>query len=158
PAACLVHDGRVLAAAEEERFTHVKHGKRPVPFSAWELPFHAVDFCLRQAGIALHEVDHVAYSFDPYLLLGRRREGATVPIPLRPGAQPTPEGFEGPWDPLFLASITNAPGHLVDGYPLHLQARFRGAKAGARYRWHFVPHHLAHAASAFHPSPFRRAA
>ena len=44
PAACLVKDGRVLAAAEEERFTHIKHGKRPVPFTAYELPFHAIDF------------------------------------------------------------------------------------------------------------------
>ena len=55
----------VLAAAEEERFTHIKHGKRPVPFSTWELPFHAIDYCLREAGIALADVDHVAYSFDP---------------------------------------------------------------------------------------------
>jgi carbamoyltransferase len=37
-AACLVRDGVVLAAAEEERFTHVKHGKRPVPFTTWQLP------------------------------------------------------------------------------------------------------------------------
>jgi carbamoyltransferase len=42
PAACLVRDGRIVAAAEEERFTHIKHGKRPVPFSTWELPFHAM--------------------------------------------------------------------------------------------------------------------
>jgi carbamoyltransferase len=158
PAACLVRDGHVLAAAEEERFTHVKHGKRPVPFSTWELPFHAIDFCLREAGIALKDVDHVAYSFDPYLLLGRSREG-TVPIPLRPGNQPTPDGFLSAWDPLFLASITNAPGHLADGAPLHLQARFRGVRPDdPPYRWHWVPHHLAHAASAFHASPFRRAA
>jgi hypothetical protein len=43
-----VKDGRVLAAAEEERFTHVKHGKRPVPFSTWELPFHAIHYCLKE--------------------------------------------------------------------------------------------------------------
>jgi carbamoyltransferase len=159
PAACLVHDGRVLAAAEEERFTHVKHGKRPVPFSTWELPFHAVDFCLRSAGITLKDLDHVAYSFDPNLLLGRRREDETVPLPLKPGPRNTPEGFSSPWDPRFLASIANAPGQLADGAPLHLQARFRGVRAdGAPYRWHFVPHHLAHAASAFHASPFANAA
>jgi carbamoyltransferase len=158
PAACLVADGRVLAAAEEERFNHVKHGKRPIPFTAWEQPYHAVDFCLRQAGIRLTDVDHVAYSFDPALLLGRRRDAESVPIPLRPGPQPAPEGFDGPWDPLFLASITNAPGLLVDGVPHHLRARFKGARPDGPYRWHWVPHHLAHAASAFHPSPFRRAA
>jgi carbamoyltransferase len=158
PAACLVHDGQVQAAAEEERFTHVKHGKRPIPFSTWELPYHAVDYCLAEAGILLTDVDHVAYSFDPYLLLGRRRGDETVPLPLRPGLQPTPPGFDGAWDPLFLASITNAPGLLVDGVPHHLQARFRGTRHDGSYRWHWVAHHLAHAASAFHPSPFRKAA
>jgi predicted NodU family carbamoyl transferase len=41
-AACLVADGAVVAAAEEERFTQIKHGKRPVPLRAGELPFHAI--------------------------------------------------------------------------------------------------------------------
>ena len=49
--ACLVEDGQVVAAVEEERFTRIKHGKRPVPFSTWELPFHAIDYCLAEAGI-----------------------------------------------------------------------------------------------------------
>src|SRR5204862_4453024 len=94
PAACLVRDGVVIAAAEDERFTHVKHGKRPVPFTAWELPFHAIDYCLAEAGICLSDVEHVAYSFDPGLLLGRRLGDATVPIPLQPGPkQPTSKGF-----------------------------------------------------------------
>jgi carbamoyltransferase len=159
PAACLVRDGVVVAAAEDERFTHVKHGKRPVPFTAWELPFHAIDFCLRDAGITLADVDHVAYSFDPFLLLGKKRDDRTVPIPLHPGGQKAGKGFDGPWDPLFLASIVNAPGFLVDGVPLHLRARFRGAELGAEpYRWHWVPHHLSHAASAFHCAPFPTAA
>ncbi len=158
PAACLVRDGWVLAAAEEERFTHVKHGKRPVPFSTWELPFHAIDYCLRRASLTLEDIDHVAYSFDPFLLLGRRREGATVPVPLHPERLPPPADGESPWDGLFLASIVNAPGQLADGAPHHLQARFRGVRPDGPFRWHFVPHHLAHAASAFYPSPFRRAA
>src|SRR5690606_1860617 len=68
-AACIVKDGIVLAAAEEERFTHIKHGKRPVPFSTWELPFHAIDYCLAIAGIHINEIDHFAYSFDPWILL-----------------------------------------------------------------------------------------
>src|SRR5207248_8862837 len=84
PAACLVKDGRVLAAAEEERFTHIKHGKRPVPFSTYELPFHAIDYCLREAGIQLVEVDHVAYSFDPWLLVGKPGNGAPSPLPQEP--------------------------------------------------------------------------
>src|SRR4051812_37637785 len=43
-AACIIKDGQLLAAAEEERFTHVKHGKRPIPFSTYELPFHAISY------------------------------------------------------------------------------------------------------------------
>ncbi len=158
PAACLVKDGQVLAAAEEERFNHVKHGKRPVPFSTWELPFHAIDFCLRQAGIVLTDVDHVAYSFDPRLLLGRWNDQATITLPLEPSAHPTPEEWFGVWDPLFLASMVNAPRHLASGAPHHLKARFREARPDGPYRWHFVAHHLAHAASAFHASPFDHAA
>src|SRR5436309_7782667 len=81
PAACLVKDGVVIAAAEEERFTHIKHGKRPVPFSTWELPYHAIDFCLKAAGIALKDVDHFAYSFDPALFLdGRPADGVSLPL------------------------------------------------------------------------------
>jgi carbamoyltransferase len=158
PAACLVRDGQVLAAAEDERFTHVKHGKRPVPFSTWELPFHAIDFCLRTAGIKLADVDHVAYSFDPYLLLGPRRHDATITLPLEPSAHPKPEEWDSVWDPLFLASIVNAPRHLASGAPHHLQARFRGTRPDGPYKWHFVEHHLAHGASCFHCSPFDRAA
>ncbi|HVW36609.1 MAG TPA: carbamoyltransferase N-terminal domain-containing protein, partial [Pirellulales bacterium] len=158
PAACLVKDGVVLAAAEEERFTHIKHGKRPVPFSTWELPFHAIDYCLREAGIRLTDVEHVAYSYDPYLLLGRHAAAATVAMPLEPSAHPTPEDWESVWDPLFLSSIVNAPRQLADGAPHHLRERFRGARADGPYDWHFVKHHLAHAASAFLASPFDRCA
>ena len=158
PAACLVQDGRVIAAAEEERFTHVKHGKRPIPFSTYELPFHAIDYCLREAGIALVDIDHLAYSYDPFLLLGRHRDETRITLPLEPSAHPISAEWESAWDPLFLSSIVNAPRHLVDGVPHHLQARFREASKKSHYRWHFVEHHLTHAASAFHASPFHHAA
>ena len=46
PAAALVVDGEMVAAAEEERFSRRKHGKEPVPFSAWELPVEAMRWCL----------------------------------------------------------------------------------------------------------------
>jgi carbamoyltransferase len=157
-AACLVRDGAVIAAAEEERFTHVKHGKRPIPFSTYELPFHAIDYCLAAAGIRLVDVDEVAYSFDPYLLLGRHRDDATITLPLEPSAHSAPEEWQSVWDPLFLASIVNAPRHLAGGAPLHLRARFKGARPDGPYRWRFVEHHIAHAASAFHASPFQEAA
>ncbi|HLX58041.1 MAG TPA: carbamoyltransferase C-terminal domain-containing protein [Ktedonobacteraceae bacterium] len=157
-AACLVKDGRVLAAVEEERFTHVKHGKRPIPFSTYELPFHAINYCLQEGGISLVDVDHVAYSYDPFLLLGRHRDDTVITLPLEPSVHAEPSEWESPWDPLFLSSIINAPRHLVDGVPHHLKARFRGASAYGSYQWHFVEHHLAHAASAFLPSPFESAA
>jgi carbamoyltransferase len=158
PAACLVHDGQVVAAAEEERFTHIKHGKRPVPFSTWELPFHAIDYCLRAAGVTIADVDHIAYSFDPALLLGRHRGQETIELPLEPSAHPTPAEWESAWDPLFLSSIVNAPRHLAGGAPHHMSRRFRGVRQDGPFRWHFVEHHEAHAASALLASPFERAA
>lgn len=158
PAACLVKDGRVIAAAEDERFTHVKHGKRPTPFTAYELPFHAIDYCLREGQIALADVDHIAYSFDPAQLLGSWNNQATITLPLEPSAHPKPAEWLNVWDPLWLASIVNAPRHLVGGVPHHLQERFRGVRASGPFRWHFVDHHRAHAASAFLCSPFDRAA
>jgi carbamoyltransferase len=157
-AACLVNDGQVIAAAEEERFTHVKHGKRPIPFSTYELPYHAVEFCLKQAGIRLADVDHIAYSYDPKLMLNGLEGQQTIPLPLRPAELPAPPEGQSHWDPLFLNSILNAPGHLVDGVPHHLQKRFRGARHDGPYQWHYVEHHLSHIASAFFASPFERAA
>ncbi|HSI82385.1 MAG TPA: carbamoyltransferase C-terminal domain-containing protein [Candidatus Methylacidiphilales bacterium] len=158
PAACLVRDGHIIAAAEDERFTHIKHGKRPTPFTAYELPFHAIEYCLREAGITLKDVDHIGYSFDPFLLLGDYSHDAEITLPLEPSAHPVPEQWLGAWDPLFLSSIVNAPRHLAGGIPHHLSARMKGIKFNGPYKWHFVPHHIAHAASAYYPAPFSEAA
>jgi carbamoyltransferase len=157
-AACLVKDGIVIAAAEEERFTRIKHAKRPIPFSTYELPFHAIDFCLARAGMTLREVDQIAYSYDPSLMLGPHADAAVVTLPLEPSAHPTAPEWESVWDPLFLSYIVNAPRHLASGAPHHLKSRFAGVTAQGPYRWHFVSHHLAHAASAYYPSPFDGAA
>ncbi|MBE9585943.1 carbamoyltransferase [Mucilaginibacter sp. JRF] len=157
-AACIIEDGVLLAATEEERFTHLKHGKRPVPFSTWELPFHAIDYCLKVAGIHINDVDHIAYSFDPYLLIGEKYRGnSTIEIPFEEGASALGDDFRNVWDPLFLSSIINAPGQLRDGYPHHLQKRFIGCNIH-RDKWHFVEHHISHAASAFNCSPYGNAA
>ena len=155
--ACIIKNGELLAAAEEERFTHFKHGKRPIPFSTYELPFHAIDYCLKVAGIHLKDVDHIAYSFDPYLLIPEEQaQDAYCKIPF------APQKFQqvsttNPWDNLFLSSILNAPAQLVDGWPHHLQKRFYGSRV-SDWHWHFVEHHTAHAASAFYPAPFDQAA
>ena len=85
PAAALVIDGQIVAAAEEERFSRRKHGKRPVPFAAWELPELAARWCLAEAGLRPEDLDAVAYSFDPRL------------------ARPADEqGMDDPWDHLRL--------------------------------------------------------
>jgi carbamoyltransferase len=150
--ACLVRDGVVLAAAEEERFTRVKHGKRPVPFTTWELPFHAINYCLGEAGIDLKDVEHVAYSYQPNLLLGSWAGAETISLPLEPSRHQT--DWLSPWDPLFLSSIVNAPRQLAGGAPHHLERRFKCVRHDGPFRWHFVEHHLSHEASAFLAAPF----
>ncbi|AVT29371.1 MULTISPECIES: carbamoyltransferase C-terminal domain-containing protein [unclassified Plantactinospora] len=120
PAAALVVDGRVVAAAEEERFSRRKHGKRPVAFSAWELPELSAAWCLRQAGIDAASLDAVAYSFDP----GLCRDAAEL-------------GLTDPWDWLRIEYAKRAPQFLAEVLPGLDPEIVR-----------FVPHHVAHAASA----------
>src|SRR5256714_4878813 len=99
--ACIIQDGKLLAAAEEERFTHIKHGKRPLPFSTYELPFHAIDYCLREAGIQMVDVDHVAYAFDPWLLVSKPQNGGPLTLPQDPGTPAALSQWEAVWGPLF---------------------------------------------------------
>lgn len=155
--ATLVQDGKVVAAAEEERFTRIKHGKRPLPFTTWQLPFHAIDYCLKEAGIMLADVEHVAYSYNPALLLGSYDQNATIALPLEPSAHSTSE-WMSPWDPLFLSYIVNAPRQLASGAPHHLKKRFHGVHHDGPHQWHFIEHHLAHEASAFLASPYEECA
>lgn len=180
--AALIRDGEVIAAAEEERFTQIKHGKRPLPFTTWQLPFHAIDYCLREAGIGLADVDRYAYSFDPHLLgsppalsataaaaapPGRSTGAAaaaiplmprlpeSIRLPLEPSRAVRADADHSPWDPLFLSYVVNAPRQLASGAPHHLQARFAGARLDTiQQRWRYVEHHLAHEASAFLAAPF----
>jgi carbamoyltransferase len=126
PAAALIVDGQVVAAAEEERFSRRKHGKRPVPFAAWELPEQSARWCLHHGGLEPSDLDVVTYSFDPNL------------------ARPAHEmGLDDPWDHLRLTYAETAPNFLATALP--------GLDPGVvRY----VPHHVAHAASAGLAAPF----
>jgi carbamoyltransferase len=120
PAAALIVDGQVVAAAEEERFSRRKHGKRPVPFSAWELPSLSAAWCLEHAGLTPDDLDAVAYSFDP----GLTRDAAGL-------------GLNDPWDHLRVDYARRAPQFLAAELPGLDPDQVR-----------FVPHHVAHAASA----------
>ncbi|MDB5953140.1 MAG: carbamoyltransferase [Massilia sp.] len=152
--ACLVADGVVIAASEEERFTRIKHGKRPLPFTVWQLPFNAIASCLRTAGITMRDVTHVAYAYDPALQLGELAGRDSIALPLEPSARPS--DWVSPWEPLALSYVVNAPRQLADGAPHHLSAWFAGSQGpqGPAYRWHFVEHHLSHEASAYLAAPF----
>ena len=155
--AALVVDGRVVAAAEDERFTRIKHGKRPVPFTAWELPFHAIDYCLQEAGVTLADVDHVAYSYDPARFIRDRLPEGRIELPLEPSAHAAGP-WENVWDPLFASYVLNAPRQLASGAPHHLKARFRGVQHDGPFQWHHVEHHQCHQASAFLAAPYERCA
>jgi carbamoyltransferase len=131
-AAALVVDGVLVVACEEERFNRIKHGKQAQVDNPHQFPEHAIRFCLDYAGLRGCDIDHVAYSFDPRL---RRMQW-------RAEWWPDPR-----WEEVFLLRLgeVRAVAERILRRPL-------------RQRFHFVPHHLAHAASAYFPSGFDRAA
>ncbi|HTJ25005.1 MAG TPA: carbamoyltransferase C-terminal domain-containing protein [Candidatus Limnocylindria bacterium] len=127
PAAALVVDGRIVAAAEEERFTRRKHGKPCVPFSTWELPEHAARWALRYGNVSPDRLDAVAYSYDPDLAPA---DGAEL--------------HDNEYEALRTYFVRRAPGFLATLLPGLDRAKVR-----------FVPHHVAHAASAYLAGPHR---
>src|SRR5579859_5740532 len=129
--AALLVDGKLVAAVEEERFNRIKHGKEANFDNPHQFPERAIRFCLSYAGLAAKDIDHVAYSFDPKAR--RKRYRAEW------------------WDPRFEETFRLRMGQ-VPGVADELLGR------RLRQRFHFVPHHLAHAASAYFPSGFDRAA
>ena len=93
-AACLLDDGVVVAAAEEERFTRIKHAKTPRMDNPDELPLHAMQYCLETAAIDIRQVEHVGYSSDPRRRLGQYGYSAMD------------------WDVEFTHNIMRTPGRL----------------------------------------------
>ena len=127
PAAALVVDGTVVAAAEEERFSRRKHGKEPVPFSTWELPTAAARWCLETAGLEAADLDAIGYSYDPSLAL------------------PASEDLTAEeWEPLRTLFVRRAPRFVATAFP-----------GSERVPFHHVAHHVAHAASAYLGGPHR---
>lgn len=135
-AAALIVDGRIVAAAQEERFTRNK-------FDA-NYPRKAIDYCLEEAGISLDQIDRVAFYDKPFLKFERLLETYLAY---------SPRGFTSfrmalpLWlrEKLFLKSL------LVD------ELKESAPDVDWNERLTFSEHHLSHAASAFYPSPFERA-
>jgi carbamoyltransferase len=131
-AASLLQDSRLVAAAEEERFNRIKH-------ASFAYPLSAARYCLQEGGIEPEEVDVVAFSFAPTVGLGRGFWHAIRHFP-RANFVALTELVRRAW---YLAQ---------PGYSRYF------LKLPASTRWVFVPHHMAHAASAFFSSPFEEAA
>ena len=128
--ACLLRDGVLVAAAEEERFRRIKH---------WAgFPSESIRYCLAEAGISLAQVDHVALNQDGKANLGKK---LAYTITKRPDLG------------MVLDRIRNKRERA--GVADHLAAAFPGAAFGGKV--HQVEHHLAHMSSAFHVSPFDEA-
>jgi len=131
-AAALVVDGRIVAAAQEERFTRIKHD--------FNFPQHAIDYCLREGGLNPEDLDYVVFYDKPFLKFDRLLETYLdfAPAGLRSFMMAMP---------LWLKT------------KLHLPREIRRS-LGNRYRKRlvFAVHHESHAASCFFPSPFAEAA
>lgn len=131
-AAAIVVNGQVVAACEEERYTRVKHAKEARVDNPHVLPENAIRSVLDYAGLRLSDIDLVAYSFDPRI---RRAE------------------FRAEWWPdsrleaEFLGNLDRVG---------EAASKIMGRPLGESLR--FVPHHLAHAASAYYPSGYDPAA
>ncbi len=129
-AACLVIDGKLVAAAEEERFRRIKH---------WAgFPSQAIAWCLENSGLQLSDVDHVAINQDSSANLGKK---VAYTLLKRPDLS------------LVLDRIRNK--RERDGIDTHLARAFPDQPF--RGKLHAVEHHVAHLSSAFHVSPFDEA-
>ncbi len=129
-AACLVRDGEIIAAAQEERFTRKKHDE--------SFPENAIDFCLGFGGISREEIDHVAFYDKPLLTFERLLE-TYIDF--------APRGFRS-----FIKAM---PVWLTEKLWTREEMRKRTGFNGTIL---FTEHHESHAASAFFPSPFESAA
>jgi carbamoyltransferase len=137
-AACLLKNGEIIAAAQEERFTRKKHDAG--------FPHHAILYCLKEAGIAAEDVDNVVFYEKPFVKFERLLETylAFAPKGFTSFAKAMPVWIK---DKLFQKSA------LIKELKSTLDE-----SVNWRDRLLFSEHHLSHAASAYYPSPFDSAA
>ena len=132
-AAALIDDEKILAAAQEERFTRVKHDL--------SFPINAVNYCLEEAGVSLDEIDNVVFFEKPFIKFERLLE---TYISFAPRGFSSFKSALPLWikEKLFQKKIIReAMSHLGEDYDWANKLKFS-------------EHHLSHAASAFYPSPF----
>jgi carbamoyltransferase len=146
-AACLVIDGEIVAAAQEERFTRIKHDHR--------FPVNAARYCLAEANLTARDLDFVGFYDKPLLKFDRLLETYL---------DYAPAGFSSflksmpLWmsEKLWMPDLIRTELAKADGEDDERQAK----KNGKKFEWKllFGDHHESHAASAFYPSPFDEAA
>jgi len=128
--ACLVRDGVLVNAAEEERFRRIKH---------WAgFPAQAIAWCLEDAGLTLADVDHVAFNQDSSANIGKK---VAYTLLKRPDLSLVLDRIRNKRERAGIDAL------LADAFPQH----------ALRARMHAVEHHVAHLSSAFHVSPFGEA-
>ena len=137
-AACLLKDGHIVAAAQEERFTRKKHDP--------DFPHNAIEFCLAQTGITARDIEAVVFYEKPFLKFERLLETYLAFAPR--GFQSFAKAM-----PLWVKDKLFQKISLVNALKVTL-----GDDVDWRSRLLFSEHHLSHAASAFYPSPFDKAA
>ncbi len=138
-AACLIKNGKIIAAVEEERFNRVKHAKKATIENAMKLPFHAINFCLEKAGITMDEIDKVGYSFDPEK---RHKTNIDVDDHFLKNNWGSKEG-----EKRFLELNKQIVKILESYYNIKLTKKFK-----------FLSHHACHLASAFFVAPYDESA
>jgi len=146
-AACLVADGEVIAAAQEERFTRVKHDHN--------FPVNAARYCLEEGGITAEQLNYVGFYDKPLLKFDRLLETYLDYAPSGFGSflKSMPLWMK---EKLWMPDLIRIEMAKANGIDDERQAR----KAGKKFEWKllFGDHHESHAASAFYPSPFEEAA
>ena len=146
-AACLVVDGEIIAAAQEERFTRIKHDHN--------FPVHAARYCLKEAGITAEQLDYDGFYDKPLLKFDRLLETYLdyAPAGFNSFLKAMPLWMK---EKLWMPDLIRTELAKANGVEGEKSAR----KASKNFDWKllFGDHHESHAASAFYPSPFEEAA